>query len=334
MVKTREDDEYSKAFNEGAPDADKLTEGATETPAVAMVIAPEPEAETAEAMEGAEGGAEAMPAEEAPAEDMPAEDMPSEDATADAMPAEDAGEAMADMPDEELSPEDLQRKKSWEGRLRKREEELAAREAALSEKPEESPAAESAVESVSTDGEAIRQVLARATEIAQSPDFDSMVASAVEDFGVDIVAMFAAIGAKVAGKTESAIVDDFGKAVTHKIDSVIQDMNSAFGMMHTEMIRTVLDDVEEIANGQDFMTWKDGLDEAGKAEAERVVTSGTPSQVVRLLRKYKADMSSKDQAQSDDMDANMGVRSASPVRIPARAAAGTEDEYLAAWKAL
>jgi hypothetical protein len=329
MVKTREDDEYSKAFNEGAPDADKLTEGATETPAVAVVIAPDPEAEMAEAMEGAEGGAEDMPTEEAPVEDMPAEDMPAEEAPAEDMPAEDAGEAMADMPDEELSPEDLQRKKSWEGRLRKREEELAAREAALSEKPEEAP-----VESVSTDGEAISQVLARATEIAQSPEFDSMVASAVEDFGVDIVAMFAAIGAKVAGKTESAIVDDFGKAVTHKIEGVIQDMNSAFGMMHTEMIRTVLDDVEEIANSPDFMAWKDGLDEAGKAEAERVVTSGTPSQVVRLLRKYKSDMSSKDQAQSDDMDANMGVRSASPVRIPARAAAGTEDEYLAAWKAL
>ena len=41
------------------------------------------------------------------------------------------GETVGEEQAEQLSPEDLQRQKSWEGRLRKREEELAAREAEL-----------------------------------------------------------------------------------------------------------------------------------------------------------------------------------------------------------
>lgn len=108
-MKKQMDKEYSDAFN-GKPGA--------EEPAVPDVViavgAKNPEDE--QAMDDAtEPAVAAEETSEVPAEDVT--DM-----------ATDEGEPSAP----EMSAEDTQREKSWEGRLRKREEELAAREAEMS----------------------------------------------------------------------------------------------------------------------------------------------------------------------------------------------------------
>ncbi|MGD9872408.1 MAG: hypothetical protein AB7S63_15330, partial [Thauera sp.] len=100
MMKDKKMDEYRKAFNEG---------GAVESSAEDMNVA---DNETTEA--APEGIAETPAVAVVIAEGAPAGEMPAD--------AEDKAA---------MSPEDMQRAKSWEGRIKKREAELAAREAEL-----------------------------------------------------------------------------------------------------------------------------------------------------------------------------------------------------------
>ena len=99
MMKDKKMDEYRKAFNEG---------GAVES-AEDMNVADNKTTEAAP-----EGIAETPAVAVVIAEGAPEGEMPAD--------AEDKAE---------MSPQDMQRAKSWEGRIKKREAELAAREAEL-----------------------------------------------------------------------------------------------------------------------------------------------------------------------------------------------------------
>ena len=298
----KDQDEYSKAFNgEDLAATDDAAEGATEAPAVAVVM---------DAEQAVEDAAADLGEAEAPAEDPGQMDMLAEggaDMPAEAAPAADV-EADSMAADEQISPEDVQRQKSWEGRLRKREEELAAREAAL-----QTPA-----EPVVDDAEIaeIKQRLA-------------------DDFGDELVDMIGKLVSYEARKlAEQGVTEKIG-GVSAMIDQVINDTKQAFQNMHYSAIADAHEDFMEIAESPKFTEWLGQMPEELRQKAEMTVQSGSAGQIIKLLNEYKAYCKAKDDGAMDDtelaLDAASGVRSSSPVKLPGRAPANPDDEYKAAW---
>ena len=283
-------DEYLKAFN-GEEEAammpsDDAAEGATEATGTAVTI----DAEQAVADAAEENGIE-MPGEGLPTEGV----LPEEET-----PMEPMGEPVG----EEMSPEDIQRQKSWEGRLRKREEELAAREAATANAP------------------------------AVSGDAAAAIAQLTEDFGAEFVKMIVAIAA---GEANKVAAENVG-GVSQTIDNLIADMQSAFRSMHYSAIADAHSDFMDVAQGPKFVEWLESLPDEQRVQNEMIVDGGTAGQVIKLLNEYKDWCKQKDgaQAESDDyaLDAASGVRSSSPVSLPSKANRNPDDEYLAAWNSM
>lgn len=286
-------DEYLKAFN-GEEDAMKVSddaaEGATEATGTAVKI------DAKKAVADAAEGNGILPAEGLPTEGvLPEEEVPMEPM------GEPAGE---EMEDGEMSPEDIQRQKSWEGRLRKREEELAAREAAASNAP------------------------------TASGDAAAAIAQLTEDFGAEFVKMIVAIAA---GEASKVAAENVG-GVSSTIDQLIADTRAAFTTMHYAAIADAHEDFMEVADSPKFKEWLESMPDDKRLEKESVIQGGTAGKVIKLLNEYKDWCKQKDgaQAESNDyaLDAASGVRSSSPVSLPSKVNRNPEDEYLAAWNSM
>lgn len=283
-------DEYLKAFNgeeeEAMTVSDDAAEGATKSTGTAVTI----DAEQAVADAAEENGI-------LPAEGLPTEGVLPEEET----PMEPMGE---EMEDGAMSPEDIQRQKSWEGRLRKREEELAAREAATANAP------------------------------AVSGDAAAAIAQLTEDFGAEFVKMIVAIAA---GEASKVAAENVG-GVSGTIDQLIADTRAAFTTMHYAAIADAHEDFMEVADSPKFKEWLESMPDDKRLEKESVIQGGTAGKVIKLLNEYKDWCKQKDgaQAESDDyaLDAASGVRSSSPVSLPSKANRSPDDEYLAAWNSM
>lgn len=353
MMKDKKMDEYRKAFNEGgavesAEDmnvADNETteaapEGIAETPAVAVVIA-----------------------EGAPAGEMPAD-------------AEDKAE---------MSPEDMQRAKSWEGRIKKREAELAAREAELAarEAALNGEGVEMAaggkvcqkkdggkVEMMAEGGEVMDDEMMPADEMTdpmtgEAPDLfaegegmadegmegdmDDMDADMAEadtapvsddpveqmaaDYGPEIVAAVTAIVERTVRKIVEEMGGAFASEIEGKIAEIMRATDEGFGMIQGEMLRSVVDDIDDVLESEEFTAWVESLPEEEKAQAQQVIDAGTPSQGIKLIRQYKARSKGPSPEDVWAEDAAVAVKGKSPVRLPDRPSMSPEDEYRAAFNA-
>ena len=350
MMKDKKMDEYRKAFNEGgavesAEDmnvADNETteaapEGIAETPAVAVVIA-----------------------EGAPAGEMPAD-------------AEDKAE---------MSPEDMQRAKSWEGRIKKREAELAAREAELAarEAALNGEGVEMAaggkvcqkkdggkVEMMAEGGEVMDDEMMPADEAADpmadempdlfaegegmadagvegdmegdmdeadtAPASDDPVEQMAADYGPEIVAAVTAIVERTVRKIVEEMGGAFASEVEGKIAEIMRATDEGFGMIQGEMLRSVVDDIDDVLESDEFTAWVESLPEEEKAQAQQVIDAGTPSQGIKLIRQYKARSKGPSPEDVWAEDAAVAVKGKSPVRLPDRPSMSPEDEYRAAFNA-
>lgn len=349
MMKDKKMDEYRKAFNEGgavessAEDmnvADNETteaapEGIAETPAVAVVIA-----------------------EGAPEGEMPAD-------------AEDKAE---------MSPQDMQRAKSWEGRIKKREAELAAREAELAarEAALNGEGVEMAaggkvcqkkdggkVEMMAEGGEVMDDEMMPDDEAAdlmadEAPDLfaegegmegdmgdmdadmaeadtapvsDDPVEQMAADYGPEIVAAVTAIVERTVRKIVEEMGGAFASEVEGKIAEIMRATNEGFGMIQGEMLRSVVDDIDDVLESDEFTAWVESLPEEEKAQAQQVIDAGTPSQGIKLIRQYKARSKGPSPEDVWAEDAAVAVKGKSPVRLPDRPSMSPEDEYRAAFNA-
>lgn len=320
-----EETEYTNAFNsDGSMNpTDDAAEGATETPAVAVVIGA-PDAPAADE----QGDGMATSAE------MPTADP---DTATESTEAGKQNETMEAGETGAMDEKDAQRMRSWEGRLKKREEELSAREAAL-----EGGEGAEATDMQSTEAsEQMQAVMARAAELRGSPDLDQLVARFVEDFGIDTVAVLALVGAKMAGGQAQA--NDSGTELSGRIDGLVEQFKDAIQSLQYSQIKTAHEDVEEISESEGFRAWRDSLDETERAGVDDAIENGTPYDVIRVLNNFKkhlADGASKDAGASGEPpmtdnsfaeDAAGAVRGSSPLRLPTRAPANPDDEYKAAW---
>ncbi len=239
-MKKMQEQEFSDAFN------------GKEAPAM---DAPNMNAQAEEAPMSAQ---DEMPAEPA---DMPTEaaepaidtESKAEDATEPAVVAEEGAEMPAEdaiSMDEEKSPEDIQREKSWEGRLRKREEELAAREASMSESGEAEGASES-------------------------------LAKLSEQFGSDFADLMVKVIKEVTGGAAAGGVD----SLREEVSEVISDLKFA---MHKRDILAAKSDAYDIGETPEFQEWCAGQDDAD--ECKRIVEGGTSVEVIELLTRYEKSL--------------------------------------------
>ena len=310
-MQTKAQKEYSQAFNGEVADetkdavvGDMAAEGAQESPDVAMVIDP------ADAVAGGDQPAEGGEVAADEAMDIIAE------AQGEGEPvAEEAAEMASPeggVDDGAMSPEDIQRQKSWEGRLKKREEELAAREAAVGSAPQEEMIGDAEIED-------IKQRLS-------------------DDFGDEFVGMISKLAAYEAKKLAGESVQSAIAPVSGAIDEVIEQMREAFAKQHFQTIADAHEDWLDVANSAEFQGWLETLEAGEQEQAQAVIDNGTTGQVIKLLTKYKeainngsAEESSEMDELADALDAAGGVRGSAPVSLPSRAPVGDDDEYKSAW---
>ena len=321
MLTKDEQDEYAKAF--GAEPEDDAPEGESGdvASAVTMNDTPTEEPETPDTEEA--------PAEEAPAEEPPAEEEPE-------------------------TPEETQRRKSWEGRLKKMEEDLKAREAALAAretpetladggKVEDEPIDVAEGEGNGTvnvddvekyadggDVDSLDSIKAEAMELAGDPEkLGAVLKTMIADYGREFVVGAVALAAPLIDAKAEGYANDFNG----NLESLVSEIQQSFASMHRNAISDAHEDFEEVVEGEAFKEWLASLDEPQRVKADQVVESGSAGQIIKLLGQFKDFVAEKDKPKEktpEDIwaeDAASSIRSSSPLKLPTRAPGSDDDEY-------
>lgn len=194
-----------------------------------------------------------------------------------------------------MTPEDIQREKSWEGRLKKREEELKAREAELTAAP---------------------------SAPIDAPDVEEAKAKLAEDFGGEFVDLIATIAAGVARQTIDAIAAEKVQSIDSSIEDVIEQIRDVNERAHFERIYDAHEDFAEIASDTAFQGWV-----AEDPERARIAAEGNAREIVKLLNDWKAANAPEDNG-DDDAEA---VRSSGGLKLP-EPGPGMNKDYADAWK--
>lgn len=230
-------------------------------------------------------------------------------------------------------PKDIQREKSWEGRLRAREAELAAREKALEDRARADPATPSVADPV--DGDEAESVEERVKELTSAVKDGSMTAEDAmkilsgdfgEDFANTISALVRAVASESADAKMKALDERLGNADS-TLSSVIADIKDDRQRRHFEAISDAHPDFVEIAEGEMLNAYLGSLDEADRQMADTVVATGSAREIIKLLdavKKHAAPAEPDEEA----ADAAEGVRS-SGLRLPEQPRVA--DGYEEAW---
>lgn len=281
------------------------------------------------------------------------------EATAEATAAAASEAQSQENADDPTDPKDIQRKKSWEGRLKAEEarlakarEELEAKAAALGKPVEE--AASDALESVSEQAEAAGDT-AMADKVEQVADkvedgemsVDEAMSMLSADFGEPFVKMIAAIAKNVAKEAAGSEIGEIKKSTA----DIIDHLKSNAAKAHFKAIQDVHPDFAEISSDPAFQEWRDT-----DPERARIASGGSADEVNAMLDSWKAESgggdavaadmgqpAGADVAQADaamdpvvdgdpdeaDIDAAEGVRSAG-MQLPEEPA--SSDDYAGAWQ--
>lgn len=302
------DDEraFADAFNDG------------ETPAAEPVATEEPGGMEVPAEDGASDGTATAEGEPPAVAIVVAEEAPAE------------GEMTAE--DEPTDPKEIQRMKSWEGRMRAREEELARREAALkgaapTEEPAEgaeSEAIEQAAEQLAADGdEAGADRVEQVADQVESGDLTAEQAMKIlaEDFGPEFVKMIEVIAGSKAQAAASKVAQEatgqLGQSVQEIIDNIVDDRARS----HFETIAAKHPDFTDVAATPEFNEFVKSY-----PDGEQIAESGSAKDIVKMLDKFKAGQQPVEPDPA--VDAAEGVRS-SGMRLPE--APSKADGYEDAW---
>jgi hypothetical protein len=320
-------DEFNSAY---AEDQARKPEP-TEDEAFGLMPAAEPEAGT----DAGESASDADAAGQAPAVAIVVEPGAAED-----------GDVAAQ--EEPTDPKDVQRAKSWEGRLKAREAALAAREAELSTKeahePEEGSAAEAASEGETMAEEAAEgpesantETIEQVSEQVASGEMtaDEAIATLSQDFGPEFAKMLTVIIKAHGGEVANKIADEKMSQVGGRIDGLIGELKDDRQKQHFEQISEAHPDYMEIANSPEFKAYVEAMPDDEKMAAMDVIGAGSARQINTLLGNYKAskepqadpeaDMQEPDSSAMDDAE---GVRSGG-MKLPDQPS--KSDDYEAAW---
>ena len=267
-------------------------------------------------------------------------------------------------------PKDIQREKTWEGRLRAKEAELKAREEALAAKEHgeapgqaETPAQEAAEpvaeeametpeqESAEHPGEAAEPM---AEEQGEAPGAEKMeqVAEAYKsgdmsaeeamktlsmDFGPDFAKMLGTIIESKAKEIAGQLADEKLGPVGGRLDQVGGKLDGLIGELvddrqkkHFESIADTHPDYMEIGDSPEFREYVEAMPEEEKAAVMEVIGKGSAKQINALLTAYKG---SKKEAEPDQVDQG-SMDAAEGVRsagLKLPNKPAMSDDYEAAW---
>ena len=235
-----------------------------------------------------------------------------DEAAAEDAPVDIAEPAEADTAKEDDHAKEVQRLKSWEGRLKAMEAQLKAGKTA--DEPESQEEADAEV----IDGE-------EAPEIHKATDVDGALKALSADFGDEFTKMLMMI---IDSKVNQA-----NESVSKSVDEIINDIVDTKAKAHFEAIADKHPDFMEIADSPEFKTYLDSMPEGEKEKAQKIVEGGTSREINNLLSAFKATISAPEANQpeapeDDSMDAAEGVRSTG-MRLPTQPAASSD--YADAW---
>ena len=228
---------------------------------------------------------------------------------------------------EPMDPKDLQRQKSWEGRLKAREAELAAREKALgshSESAEGETMAEGAAEPAAT--EALEDAAAKVESGEMT--FDQAMATLSNDFGEDFTKMLGVLIEAKAGEIAGKTADERVSKVSQQMDGLVGELVDDKARIHFESIKDAHEDFMDIAASPEFKEYISAMDETQRATAEKTIESGSARSIIKLLSNYKSAGPKAEPVDEASMDAAEGVRS-SGLKIPSKPA--ESEDYEDAW---
>jgi hypothetical protein len=326
---TQEQDDFAEAFGEDVQRSEMSEDEA-------FGLAPEPDLETPDeedadvAEEAEEPAAEPAIAESAPNDPAPAETGeagPAEETAVVVEPgAEDAGDV------EVMSPEDIQREKSWMGRLKAKEAELKAREEALKGAAPAEESAEASAEAPAA------EAMEDAMEKVESGEltFEQAMQTLEADFGPDFPKMLTLVAKHIGAQ----VSDERVGSVRGELDEVVNELRTEKEKSHYETISEAHPDFMEVGASPEFRAYVEGLPASEQEAAMQVINGGTAKQINKLLSDYKAkgqvtteaDLEKPPAAAPVDesaLDAAEGVRSAG-LKIPEKPAQA--DDYEAAWE--
>lgn len=275
-----------------------------------------PEAEVTAQTEDEAFGITPEVTDDVPGEGEPATtsiDLDAEEASE--TPAEEIAEGPAGEA-EEVTAEDppmTQNDKTWEGRLRKREEEINAREQALKEKE-------------SGGGDEVGDK-ADAIEEAAGMSPDEAMSKLAEDFGPEFVEMIKVIASGIAETAAAKVATETVGTVDRDVKDIIAHLQDAGQKAHFKEIAKAHPDFMDVAASPEFKAWSDARPDENKASEMEILEKGSADQVIKLLDEYKA---SAGQDEDNGEDAAEGVRSGG-IMLPETPQAGSDD-YEAAWK--
>jgi hypothetical protein len=360
------DDEFEGAFNEQAGPATEISEddafgitppedgaaAATGEPAAVVIVAEEgaagdaggvaassEEAANAQAAESAkavtdeanakasvEAATPSTATQEAATEGGKPEGSPAEEAAES--PVVEAAEAAGGLDDtSDVPAEDMQKFKSWQGRLKKIEAELKAK-AANGGAPngDVSPAQAAdettaeALSEVADQAEGANPALAdEAGQLAGQVDRgeispEEAMKSLAEDFGEPFVRMIEAIARSSAGK---AADEKIGK-VSENVEKVISHIKDSSERAHFEAIYEAHPDFLEVSKSPEFQAFVQA------SGAEAIAESGSAKEINKLLDDFQAQQAAP--AQEAGTPAGGEVSPAQDAVAAADAASGGEAE--------
>lgn len=215
------------------------------------------------------------------------------DATAEATAAQASeSQSQENADDEPTDPKELQRKKSWEGRLKAEEarlakvrEELEAKAAAAGKPAEE--AAGDALEEVADKAQASgdAEMASKVEQVADNVEdgemsLDEAMKTLSEDFGEPFVKMITAIAKGAAREMASAEIGELKQSTT----DIIDHLKSAAAKAHFSAIQAAHPDFVEISEDPAFQEWRDA-----DAERSRIASGGTADEINAMLDRWKAE---------------------------------------------
>lgn len=298
-------DQYNAAFADAAGGVDQ-----GDAPVAEEAATPE-EAQEQPAQEPVEAAAEATETAQEPAQadEKPAVAAGDDDQKIEAEKTEPTDEEKADAALE------LQRLKSWEGRLKKQAAEQKAREDAMA-------AAEAARLSASTtatdetpSNTAEQSVADVANQVADGTLTPAQAMQQVSaDFGEDFVKMIQVMVAAQAAEASGKVIAE----VKGKVDGIAQHIASDAELKHFERIETAHPDFNQIRVSPEFAAFVEQAD----SDLQRIANGGTAKEVIQLLKTYKtaqqaAAKKATPPAEPDGVDAAAGVRSSGGMKLPA-----------------
>lgn len=246
--------------------------------------------------------------EDAPETDEETETHEPEEEEQESAP-ENEGEGQAEeTQEEEETPEERQRRKSWEGRLRKREEELRAREQEIL-----------AMQQQRQDSQK-----APADEIDEDdPEWQQLV----EDLGEDLALRVRKQAQSVTHKAMQSELDKVRQEMQQQLAPLNQQQQEVQTQQHVRAITEKHPDAFDLVKNGDIQAWVDEQPTYLQPAYKQVIEQGDSESVVAMLDEFKR--AKRPTTKQTKAPPDQAVKSRRSGRV--RTTATAKDDFDAAW---